>query len=186
MVVRTLAGAVALLTVWGCSVSRQREDASRGVVTDQPDPQEAAATYVAELAPYLTRVEGRCQTDLVRSRFVAYFGDGEVRYVIEQTDASEPGAAVAVNEYFFAAGRLFHYHENRRAMARHDGFPNATAVVLRLSFDDTGALSRATQTVDGVPTAVTDDEVMAVRRHVEHLRLAARDAYLRGRRTVRR
>lgn len=186
-VVRCL-GASLLALVVGCGCGGGRHSAQRpgNVSADQPDAQEAAAAYVADLAPYLTRADGRCETDETRSRFVAYFEGGEVRYLIEQTDPGEYGSTVSVNEYFFDAGRLFHYRENRRAVVHDAGYPATTAIEVRLSFDASGALSRTSKTIDGAPAAVSDDEVMSVRRHVEHLRLAARDVHFRGRRTARR
>jgi len=175
-----VAGALVLLPVWGCGGGRRHAPKAGEVGAGEADPQETAAAYVADLAPYLTKVDGRCDTDETRSRFVAYFEGGAVRYVIEQTDPGEYGTTVSVNEYFFDDGQLFHYHENRRAVVFDSGGSSTSAAALRLSFNADGGLVRAVKTIDGEPATVTDEEVLTVRRHVEHLRLAARDAYVRG------
>jgi len=180
-----LVGLMAAVVAWGCGAGRHHRKGIGEGADAEPDPQETVAASVADLAPYLNKVDGRCDTDGTSSRFVAYFEGGEVRYIIEQTDPGDYGTTVAVNEYYFDDGRLFHYHENRRSVVFDSGTSSTTATVVRLSFDSSGDLSRAVKTIDGGEATVTDDEVLAVRRHVEHLRLAAREAYLRGRRTAR-
>jgi hypothetical protein len=137
---------------------------------------EAAAAISAHLDLYQS-IDGHLQTETGDSRFVAYFDDGQLRYLAERTDLGPQSSAVA--EYYFENGHLFYYAENERA-AELDA-SGVDAVTTRLSFDPDGALLRAERTANGAPAEVADDQVLAVRLHVQFLTLAADEARLRMR-----
>jgi hypothetical protein len=139
--------------------------------TAVPDPQADAAAQLAARVDWLTQVEGRFEDPDGASRFVGFFDDGQLCFLIEQVDGVN---SATINEYFFENGRLFYYAEDRRVVTDGDaGALTLGTATLRLSFDPDGVLLRNEKSIDGLPALATDPEVLAVRVRADLLRLTA-------------
>jgi len=132
-----------------------------------PIPRRRGAS-VADLAPYLNKVTGAAtRTARARASLPTSRWRGPLHH---RTDG--PGGlrtTVAVNEYYFDDGRLFHYHENRRPCVRFR-HSSTTATVVLLSFDSSGTFPGREDHRRREATSPTTKSSPC--RHVEHLRLA--------------
>lgn len=124
----------------------------------------APAQSPAKPAPPMERTEHEWKDGVRSSTFGAHWTGGELKMIREEM--RESAGMIEKNEFFFNAGALLHYKQDRYPA---EGKSGATVAIM-MSFDKTGKPAMSLKRVDGKPMgAASPDEIAQAQKHLAEL-----------------
>lgn len=124
----------------------------------------APAQSPAKPAPPMERTEHQWQGDGRSSTFGAHWMGSELKMIREEMN--ENAGVIEKNEFFFNAGALLHYKQDRYPSPGKSG----PAVAVMASFDKTGKPAMSMKRVDGKPVGpATPEDIAQAKKHLAEL-----------------
>lgn len=124
----------------------------------------APAQSPAKPAPPMERTEHQWRDGKQSSTFGAHWSGSELKMIREEM--KESAGMIEKNEFFFNAGVLLHYKQDRYPAEGKSG----SAVAIMMSFDKTGKPAMSLKRVDGKPMgAASADEIARAQKHLAEL-----------------
>jgi hypothetical protein len=124
----------------------------------------AQAPSPAKPAPAMERTEHEWKNGGQSSTFDAHWMGAELKMIREEMN--ESAGMIEKNEYFFNAGALLHYKQDRYPAPGK----SAAAVAIMASFDKTGKPAMSMKRVDGKPAGPASPADMAqAKKHLAEL-----------------
>ncbi|MBY0270275.1 MAG: hypothetical protein K2X06_10425 [Burkholderiales bacterium] len=124
----------------------------------------APAQSTAKPAPPMERTEHQWQGGGRSSTFGAHWMGSELKMIREEM--AENAGMIEKNEFFFNAGALLHYKQDRYPAPGKSG----AAVAIMASFDKTGKPAISLKRVDGKPLGpASPEEIAQAQKHLAEL-----------------
>lgn len=124
----------------------------------------APAQTPAKPAPPMERTEHQWRGDGRSSTFGAHWMGSELKMIREEM--AENAGVIEKNEYFFNAGALLHYKQDRYPAPGKSG----AAVAIMASFDKSGKAAMSMKRVDDKPAGpASPDEIAQAQKHLAEL-----------------
>jgi hypothetical protein len=127
-------------------------------------PAAAQTAAVKKTAPAMERTEHEWKDGVRSSTFGAHWTGSELKMIREEV--KESAGMIEKNEFFFNAGALLHYKQDRYPAEGKSG----AAVAIMMSFDKTGKPAMSLKRVDGKPMgSASPDEIAQAQKHLAEL-----------------
>ena len=124
----------------------------------------APAQSPAKSAPPMERTEHQWKGGSQSSTFGAHWMGSELKMIREEM--TENAGMIEKNEFFFNAGALLHYKQDRYPAPGKSG----AAVALMATFDKTGKPAMSIKRVDDKPTGpVSPEDIALAQKHLAEL-----------------
>lgn len=124
----------------------------------------AQASSPAKSAPTMERTEHEWKTGGQSSIFGAHWMGAELKMIREEMN--ENAGMIEKNEYFFNAGALLHYKQDRYPAPGKSG----ATVAIMASFDKTGKPAMSMKRVDGKPAGpASAEDIARAKKHLAEL-----------------
>lgn len=127
-------------------------------------PAVAQTAPVKKSVPPMERTEHEWKDGKQSSTFGAHWTGGELKMIREEM--TENAGMIEKNEFFFNAGALLHYKQDRYPVEGKSG----ETVAIMASFDKTGKPAASMKRVEGKPVGpASPDEIARAQKHLADL-----------------
>ena len=127
-------------------------------------PAFAQTAPAKKTAPAMERTEHEWKDGKQSSTFGAHWMEGELKMIREEM--TEATGMIEKNEFFFNAGKLLHYKQDRYPAQGKSG----ETVAIMASFDKTGKPGVSMKRVEGKPMGpASPEEILRAQKHLAEL-----------------